>query len=83
MECSRSNSSLSDLKQRISKMPEQNAEGEHKVREEHSRHCFSDCIILSNREGGGLLLHQPDRREREREAMMMTIVILPLMIRRC
>ena len=68
MECLRSNSSLSDLEQRILKMPEQNAKEEHKVneyeREEHSRHCLSDCVILSNREGRGRLLHHPGQRER-------------------
>ena len=54
-------------------MPEQNAEEEHKVneyeREEHSRHCLTNCIISSNQEGGGCLLHQPNQRERE--GMMM------------
>ena len=81
MECSRLYWLLSDLEQSISKKPEQKAEEEHKVneyeREEHSRHCLSNCIISSNREGGGRLLHQPDRREREGTRMIGNIRRFP------
>ena len=69
--------SLSDLEQRIPKSPEQNAEEEHKVnkyeQEEQEENRCCDCIIPSNWEGGGCLLHQSDWREPRR--MMMIIVI--------
>ena len=55
----------------------QTLEDEHVVneyeKEELSCHISSNCVIPSNREGGGRLLHQSNQREPRR--MMMMIVI--------
>ena len=79
MECSRSNLTLSDLEQSISKMPEQNAEEEHKVneyeREEYSCHCLSNCIISSKREVGGRLLHQPNHDDWKHKTVSLLSMI--------